>query len=73
MVRKFMKYRDAGVKEYWMIDPEDRRVLTFDFSQDREGQRSEYSFEDTIPVRVSGGKCEVDFSRISERIKRFYD
>lgn len=72
-VRKFRKYRNAGVKEYWIIDPENRKVMVFDFSQDPEGSRKEYCFEDMIPIGVSGGTCEIDFAKISHNIKRFYE
>ena len=72
-VRKFRKYRNAGVKEYWIIDPENRKVMVFDFSQDPEGSRKEYCFEDMIPIGLSGGTCEIDFAKISHNIKRFYE
>ena len=73
MVRKFRKYRNAGVKEYWIIDPENRKVIVFDFSKDPEGSQEDYSFEDMIPIGVSGGSCFIDFAKISRKIRRFYE
>ena len=28
-----------------------------------------YSFDDLIPVGISGGECSIDFSKISKRIR----
>lgn len=33
-VKKLQKYSDAGVKEYWIIDPGKRLLLTYDFTRD---------------------------------------
>ncbi|MBR0396659.1 MAG: Uma2 family endonuclease [Eubacterium sp.] len=77
MVRKYRKYRNAGVKEYWIVDPEHRKVMTFDFSDSQngseEGVRREYSFEDQIPIGISDGECSIDFAKISSNVKRFYE
>ena len=77
MVRKYRKYRNAGVKEYWIVDPENRKVMAFDFSGDRhdggEEVRTDYSFEDNIPIGVSDGECAIDFAKISSNLKRFYE
>jgi Uma2 family endonuclease len=60
-VIKLNKYMSAGVKEYWIIDPENSVVLVYVFA--KEGYPKHYSFGDKIPVYISGGKCEIDFSR----------
>lgn len=44
---KLFKYRTAGVLEYWIVDPDKNRVLTYDFRQDSIG---DYCFADDIPV-----------------------
>ncbi len=33
-IRKMIKYREAGVKEYWIVDPIDKRVYVYDFGKD---------------------------------------
>jgi len=45
---KLFKYRDAGVREYWMIYPERRLVMVHIFQKDSE-DAALYSFEDKIP------------------------
>ena len=68
---KTYKYCDAGVKEYWLVDPEKRKVWVCDFVKDPEGvERTEYSFEDRVPIAISGGECSIDFARISETLAR---
>lgn len=47
---KLFKYRSAGVREYWIINPRTRIVNVFDFEHDQES--AQYSFEDEIPVCI---------------------
>lgn len=65
---KTSSYQRAGVKEYWIVDPKDSKVWVFFFEKD--DLPVTYSFEDTIPVNISGGKCAVDFSEISRRLQQ---
>lgn len=47
---KMVKYRNAGVKEYWVADPEKRTVLTYWFED--ESINCLYSFDDEISFRL---------------------
>ena len=47
---KMVKYRNAGVKEYWIIDPERRTVLICWFED--ESINCLYSFDDEISFRL---------------------
>lgn len=51
---KKVKYRRAGVKSYWLIYPEKRLVVVFDFA-DGEEDMLIYHFEDEIPVAIFEG------------------
>lgn len=92
-VLKLNKYAKAGVREYWLVDPENRSVIVClpetdgGISESEEagrvdmkeknGRRSknsggtyrQYSFDDTIPVSISGGECEIDFSVVAQAIE----
>lgn len=46
---KLFKYRTAGVREYWIVDPEKNRITVYDFPQDG---MDEYSFSDDVPVCI---------------------
>ena len=67
MLLKTYKYKNAGVREYWIVDPKRKEVLIYDFS-DEDLQPDRYTFHDKIPVRISEGKCSIDFERISSRL-----
>ena len=47
---KLIKYRDAGVREYWIVNPEKETVLTYFFEGEEDA--SQFSFTDDIPVRI---------------------
>ncbi|MCC8167848.1 MAG: Uma2 family endonuclease [Clostridiales bacterium] len=59
---KTRKYREAGVREYWMIDPMKRQIIIHDFTT---GQSAIYGFTDKIPVGIFDGNLIVDFAEIS--------
>ena len=71
---KLGKYANAGVREYWMIDPEKRQVIVhwFDPSEGEEKPDSItiYGFEDKIPVLIFDSKLEIDFEKISKKLER---
>ncbi len=54
---KLTKYRQAGVREYWIIDPEKEQICVYDFSED--SLPALYGWQDAIPVRIFGGKCTL--------------
>ena len=47
---KLFKYRSAGVREYWIVNPKTRTVNVFDFEYDQAS--TQYSFDDDIPVCI---------------------
>lgn len=69
MLLKLYKYFRAGVREYWIVDPQNRVVLTYDFSDDTLIPK-QYTFEDEIPVALSDGNCTIDFSMVSRRMEQ---
>lgn len=68
---KFNKYRSAGVREYWIVNPDKKTVVVHKFA--RNGISRIYSFDSKVPVGIFDDKCEVDFSDISERIKELME
>jgi len=60
---KTSSYQRAGVREYWIVDPKDKAVRVFFFEKD--DFPSTYSFNDEIPVRISEGKCTIDFKKVA--------
>jgi Uma2 family endonuclease len=71
MLLKLYKYANAGVREYWIVDPDQQTVLVYDLGHENY-YPEKYSFEDRIPILISGSECSIDFSRIMRGIERYY-
>jgi Uma2 family endonuclease len=59
---KFNKYREAGVREYWIADPEEKVVTVYVL---KNGEYIAANYDDTgsIPVTVLPG-CEIDLKTV---------
>ncbi len=66
-VLKLSKYMKAGVREYWIVDLESRRVLVYESG--REVSLSVYGTDSRIPVGIFDGNCEIDFAEIYQWIR----
>lgn len=64
-MKKLEKYEAAGVREYWIVDPQTERVLVYDFEKDN--FLIQYTFEDTIPVGIYGD-FSIDFKELDFRM-----
>ena len=42
---KLFKYKTAGVREYWLVDPDKNRILVYNFESEDTG---DYSFTDSV-------------------------
>jgi len=71
MYIKLMKYMNAGVKEYWMVDPSKKIVLVYDFQRDSDVKI--YGFDAKVPVGIFGEDCQIDFSIIDEYVSFLYE
>lgn len=61
-VKKLNLYLDAGVREYWIVDPTTETVLVYHLTSDQFNVLS-YTFKDTIKVGIYDN-FEIDFSAI---------
>lgn len=47
---KLFKYRTAGVREYWIVNPQTRAVNVFDF--EKEKRSGQFGFDEDIPICI---------------------
>ena len=64
---KYKKYRETGVREYWLVNYERETVLVNDF--EHEMPTRIYGIREKIPVSITGGELVVDFAAIDDYIK----
>lgn len=58
--KKLFKYRTAGVREYWIVDPMNRQIMVYHFEHDTFEQ---YFFSDKVKAGIYED-FEIDFSGI---------
>lgn len=74
MLVKLSKYLENGVREYWQVDPEGKRILVYGETEDADDVDLKiYGFDDVVPVGIFDNQCQVDFRQIYEEIAFLYE
>ena len=60
---KFNLYERAGVREYWIVDPDTRIVLVHTLTDGRYHSPEAYTSVSTVPVDVLDG-CGIDLKKV---------
>lgn len=63
-IRKLNLYFDAGVREYWIADPEEKKIFVYCLEKDN-FKLNVYTFQDKIKVNIYND-LYIDFASISE-------
>ena len=61
---KLFKYMEAGVREYWILDFTQKRILVYYFESDV--YPVIYGFDQPVPVNIYNGDLKIDFSNIAK-------
>ena len=69
IIKKTAKYFDAGVKEYWIVDPKDEKITVYIFGDELEVRT--YDRDAIVPAGIFGSGCGVDFGEIFSYIEEF--
>ncbi len=73
MLYKFNLYQNWGVKEYWMIDPEEGIIMPYILNENGFYERTKfYDFREEIPVKVLDG-CKICLKQLYEDNKELFE
>lgn len=50
-IRKLNLYADAGVREYWIVNPDEKNVLVY-YLEESKFKMSSYTFQDKVKVNI---------------------
>jgi len=59
--KKLFKYRNAGIREYWIVDYDRNLITVYNFEHD---EMTDYTFKDKVKAGIYED-FEIDFSGIS--------
>ncbi len=62
---KLFKYRSSGVREYWIVDPDKKQIIAYDFIND---DMNPYTFADSVKVGIYEDLA-IDFAEITKDLK----
>lgn len=65
--KKLQKYAEAGVKEYWIIDPEKKILMVYDFVN--ENMPCIYPLEGKAGLALYNGDLQIDLKEIADLIQ----
>lgn len=69
---KLKKYVEAGVREYWMVDPDGKKIVVYSDLPDNLMPRI-YYFQDIVPVGIWKDACAINFEEIYRKICFLYE
>jgi Uma2 family endonuclease len=61
---KLAKYQSAGVREYWILDPYQKKLLVYFFESD-ESIATIYGLDRAVPVNIFEGDFVIDLSEVA--------
>lgn len=69
-ISKLRRYGNAGIKEYWLLEPEERTVSVYRFGDHM--QVEEFGLNEMIPLQWKKKMGYIDFGKLAEKIDRLF-
>lgn len=69
MIIKLAKYSESNVREYWILDPDKRKLIVYDL--EHEEIPVIYDLHGKAPVNIFNGELEIDLDAIDELIQDY--
>lgn len=66
--KKLEKYMNAGVREYWILDPYQKKLLVYYF--EGEGCPVICGLDEPVPVNIYNGELKIDFTNLQQWFER---
>ena len=70
---KLEKYLNAGVREYWIVDPKKKNIVVYVDDGEDDYDIFIYTFENEVPVHIFNDECKINFKEIYEYIAFMYE
>ena len=62
---KFEIYQEHGVREYWIVNPNDKNIIVFVLDEKGKYQlKGMYAGDDKIPVNIFDGDLQIDLTEV---------
>ena len=68
-IKKLQKYTDAGVKEYWILDPVHKMLITYCWKDEYIPHM--YPLEGKVGVELYDGELQIDLDQLAELIRDY--
>jgi len=66
MIKKHSKYGEAGVREYWVVNIEKRKVIAYDFEN---RDVSIAAFEGEMPLAIYDGRISINLDELAKVVR----
>lgn len=67
--KKLSKYENAGVREYWILDPYKKILMVFNFENN--DYPAIHNLSKPVPVNIYNGELEITFEEVVKDIEAF--
>ena len=71
--KKLAKYLNAGVREYWLIDPDKKQLLVYNFEAEEVITPLIRQLRGAMPIGIYAGNIDINLDLVAEMIEEYPD